>query len=69
MSVPAMPIDKKHYDYNVDFRRDTANNQQHEEELNLIANGQSSPSIWMKGPQHTAMYGRRRRLTCQQRHM
>ena len=33
MIVPATPINKPHYDHNIDFSCDTADNQQHEEEL------------------------------------
>jgi hypothetical protein len=47
-----MPINTKLYDHNIEFSCDTADNQQHEEELIRIANGQSSPSIYMEGPQY-----------------
>jgi len=56
-SVPAMPINKTHYNHNIDVSCDTADNQQHKEELIRITNGQSSPGIHMEDLQHTAMYG------------
>jgi hypothetical protein len=33
MRAPAIPINKAHYDHNIDFSCDTADHQQHEEEL------------------------------------
>jgi len=32
MSAPAIPINKTHYDHNIDFSCDTADDQQHKEE-------------------------------------
>ncbi len=52
-----MPINKTHYNHNIDVSCDTADNQQHKEELIRITNGQSSPGIHMEDLQHTAMYG------------
>ena len=48
LSVPGMPINKTHYDHNIEFSCDTADDQQYEEELILIPNGQFFPSIHME---------------------